>query len=107
MRDLATAEVANVVFGDIGRRVTQLDPSGYLLAVPFIRDTDDLNVRDVGMGEQKLLDLTRINVFSAPNDDILYTTDDVDVPSSSMVARSPVCIHPSTIDSCVFSSIPQ
>ena len=50
MRDPATAECSNLVFGRGGARF-QPDPRTQLLAIPFIRDTEHLGVGDGGMSE--------------------------------------------------------
>ena len=85
MRDPATAECPNLVFGRCGARF-QPDPRTQLLAIPFIRDTEHLGVGDGGMSEQEFLDLARIDVLSAADDHVLAPAGDGDVPGRCPVA---------------------
>src|SRR5882757_1915674 len=55
------------------------DPGTDLFAVLLVGDADHLSVLDVGVGVQKLLDLTGIDVLPAADHHVLDATDDVAV----------------------------
>ena len=52
------------------------DKRADLFAVNFIRQSDDGNGGDGGVGLQDLLDLARIDVFAAPDDHFLHPAFD-------------------------------
>src|SRR5438093_782375 len=51
----------------------QFDPSSHLFAVLRAGNSDDLDFADSRAGVQKLFDLTRIDVFAAPDDHVFDT----------------------------------
>src|SRR5206468_5169372 len=64
-----------------GNLFAGLDPNPRhdLFTVLRIRHADHLHIADFGMGIQKFLDLTRIDVFATANDHILNTAHNVDI----------------------------
>ncbi|MNW03047.1 hypothetical protein D3C71_1989280 [compost metagenome] len=57
----------------------ELDPGHNLLAVLLARDADHLHIRHRWMREEKLLQLTRVNVLTAANDHVLVAPGDAHV----------------------------
>src|SRR5262245_29402163 len=76
MGDLAAAEGDDFLGGRALARA-QLDPGAEFFAVFRIGHANDLHVLDLGMAEQKLLDLAGIDVLAAAYDHVLDAPDDV------------------------------
>src|ERR1700733_9455979 len=76
MGDLALAETLNLL-GLRARAGLELDPGAQFLAVFLVRHADHLHRLDLGMPEQKLFDLARINVLAAADHHVLDAADNV------------------------------
>src|SRR5262245_23165534 len=88
MRDAAAAEVADLMFGG-ARAGLQLDPREHGFTQPFIRQSDDVNIGDLGPAVKELLDLARVYIFAAANDHVFGTAGDVEAsvgPHGSQIA---------------------
>src|SRR5262249_30351444 len=72
------AEVLDVLFGGF-LAGPQHDARAELLAEPGVRHPDALHVLDFWMLVEELLDLARVDVLAAADDDVLHATDDVAV----------------------------
>ena len=77
MRPSQKARTAAASSGDRAR--AQADPGHQLLAVALVGHADDGDVLDVGVAVEELLDLARVDVLAAPDDQVLDAADDVDV----------------------------
>src|ERR1700754_2544404 len=78
MGDLALAEGLNFA---LGQRLAfpQSNPGAELLAIFRIRNAEDLHVLDLWMTVEIFLDLARIDVLAAANDQVLDPSHDVAV----------------------------
>jgi len=56
-----------------------LDPRHQLLAVPHVRDADDLHIDHVRVGVEELLDLARVDVLATSDDQVLDPANDGEV----------------------------
>ena len=93
VRDLAPAERGHVVRAERGALMRH-DPGADLLAEPPVRDAEHLRLPDVGMAEEVILDLARIDVLAAADDHVLHTPDDA--AEAVLVKRRQVAgMHPS------------
>ena len=97
MGDLVAAEVADLRLGGAGARLEH-DPGADLLAVLRVGDAEDLHLRDLGVAEQELLDLARIDVLATADQHVLDAADDVAVALG--IDRGQVAgVHPA-VDDC-------
>src|SRR5690349_786833 len=76
MRDLAAAESGDLL-GCGGLARLQHDPGANFLAEAGIGHAEDLRRLDLGMAEEKLLDLAGIDVLAAADEHVLDPADDV------------------------------
>src|SRR5580700_5079501 len=94
-RDLALAEVADLVLGQGGVGARD-HPRHQLLAVALVGHADYLDVGDVWMGVEELLDLARVDVLTAADHHVLDPADDADV--TVLVHRREVAgVHPALL----------
>src|SRR5579872_1106326 len=77
--DPAGAKFLDVLGGQAGI-LFQLDPGHHLLAILEIRHAHYLDVTDSRTGEEKLLDLARVDVLATADDHILGATGDFHIP---------------------------
>ncbi len=69
------AEVLDLLFGS-GFAVLEDDAGHDLLTVVLIRNADDLNVLNLGVGIEEVLDLLGVDIFAAADDPVLDTSGD-------------------------------
>ena len=81
---------ADVVFGEAGA-VAHAHHCADLLAEALVRDADDRGLGDVGVLVQRGLDLGRVDVLAAADDDVLQPVDDVEVARRRRAGRGRRC----------------
>ena len=74
-----------------------------LLSQSLVRTTDDRCLADRGVAVEHLLDLARVDVVAAADDEVLLAVDEEQEPVLVLVARSPVCSQPPRRASAVAS----
>ncbi len=75
---LSLAKLFNVVLGYVSA-IIEPDPSAKFFAHSLIGNADDLSFQHVLMTVKNFLDLTRVQIFTAPNDHVFNPAHDLRV----------------------------
>src|ERR1700694_604344 len=96
MGNLPLAKPADILLDRLATGLSN-DPRTELLTVLLVRNSEDLDISDGRMTKQVLLDLAREQVFSAPNDHILDSPNDLQI---TRVVEYPEVssMHPTVFD---------
>ena len=78
MADLAFAELAQLLFGELLAFLGH-DDRQQLFAKEFVGNADNLHISDFGMANQELFNLAREDIFAAAYHHVFEAANDVDI----------------------------